>query len=295
MLGLALEHPVDRVTAALSPGDGVRVARVTGRAAGVPEDSQRNAASVAAAALLRAHGRSEGVELEVEKGLPISGGMGGSGASAAAAAVAVDALLGLGSSDEALLEAAMHGERVASGSSGADNVAAALLGGIVLVRIGARRPLVRLPVPDDAFVALLHPGLELDTRAGRGMVPSRIPLDDAVVQWGNTAGLVAALHSGDWDLLADVLVDRVAEPRRAPRVPRFDAVREAAIAAGAAACGLSGAGPAMFALCRGRETAEGAGAAMLRALRAGDAAEGALYVSAVGRRGARVATDWNPA
>ena len=44
------------------------------------------------------------------------------------------------------------------------------------------------------------------------------------------------------------MTDRLAEPYRAPLVPVYDAVRRAALGAGAAGCALSGSGPALFAL-----------------------------------------------
>jgi homoserine kinase len=291
VLGLALEEPSDQVAAVRAQGRGVQAIRVDRSTARIPTDPARNSAGVAADALLRRHGSDAGVELEVTKGLPLSSGMGGSAASAVAAVVAVDALLDLESSPETLLQAALEGERVGSGSTAADNVAAALVGGIVLVRPWARRMLTALPVPDGMTVVLLRPHLELETREGRGLIPQRIPREDAVEQWGDTAALAAALHTEDWDLLADAVVDRVAEPVRAGRIPAFEAQREAALGAGAAAFGISGSGPSTFALCRGEALAGQVASAMERALRRQSDVEGSLYLSPVRRRGATVTVE----
>lgn len=291
VLGLALESPTDQVAAVRAPGRGVRGIRVGQSATRIPSDPARNSAGVAVDALLTQHRSSAGVELELSKGLPLSSGMGGSAASAVAAVVAVDALLGLESSAETLLRAALEGELVGSGSTAADNVAASLVGGIVLVRPWARRVLTALPVPDGMMAVLLRPHLELETREGRGLIPELIPRDDAVEQWGDTAALAAALHSGDWDLLADAVVDRVAEPVRAGRIPAFDAQRKAALDAGAAAFGISGSGPSTFALCRGEDIARQVASAMETALRRNTDVDGSLYRSPVGRRGATVTVD----
>ncbi len=292
VLGLALEEPTDRVSARRIGEPGVRLESVTGDDGRVPRRPEENSAGAAAAALLDAvDTRSAGVSLTLEKGLPLAAGMGGSAASAVAAVVAVDALLGLEADEDVLLDAALAGERVASGAPHADNVAPALHGGILLCRLDARRRLVRLPVPEGLSVALLQPRLELETRAARELLGDRVALADAISQWGNTAALVAALYEGDLDLLADSLVDRIAEPKRAGKVPAFRAVQEAALDAGALGCSLSGAGPSVFALAASREAASRIGESMLAAFRAGSEAGADLHVSGVGLRGARVLDD----
>lgn len=291
VLGLALERPGDRVRASRADEPGVRIAGVTGDDGRIPREAERNSAGAAARALLESAGppaSEAGIALTLEKGLPLSGGMGGSGASAAAAVVAVDALLGLDAGDEALLRAALVGEEVASGGSHADNVAPSLLGGIVLVRPDARRPAVRLPLPGELSVALLHPALELETRSARAALPDSLPLETAVAQWGDTAAVVAALYEGDLELLADAMHERVAEPVRAPQVPGFHAVKAAALEAGALGCSLSGAGPSIFALCASPALAREIGGAMMEAYER-EAGPGArMHAAPVGRRGARV-------
>jgi homoserine kinase len=95
-LGLALRKLGDRVRARRSEAKGVVLSRVEGDRGRLSRDVAVNTACVAAAALLRDHAPSAGVELELYKGLPLGSGLGSSGASAAAAAVVVDAVLELG-------------------------------------------------------------------------------------------------------------------------------------------------------------------------------------------------------
>jgi homoserine kinase len=76
---------------------------------------------------------------------------------------------------------------------------------------------------------------------------------------------VAGLFREDWELIARSVEDRIAEPHRAPAVPGFREVKEAALNTGALAASLSGSGPSMFALCRGRERAQAVGEAMVEA------------------------------
>lgn len=288
IFGLALEAPGDAVTAHLSDHAGLRIRSIKGDGGHLPTDPERNSATVAIAALLSALGRDDGLEVSIDKGLPLSGGMGGSAASAVAAVVAADGLLETGFSRDALLRFALEGERMAAGSGHLDNIAPALFGGLLLVRPGHEPEIVSLPIPDGLSVALLHPEIELNTKAGREVLGSTVPLSEAVAQWGNTAAFVHALHIGDLQLLADSLEDRVAEPRRSGAIPAFEEVREAAVEAGALACGIAGAGPSMFSLCRNEASAAAAGDAMLTAYRANATPAAHLYLSPVSREGARV-------
>lgn len=88
-----------------------------------------------------------GIELQIEKGIPIGSGIGGSAASAVAGVLAANALLGEPLSRLELLKYAILGEKMASGAVHADNVAPALLGSLVLIRSAGTEDVIRLPVP----------------------------------------------------------------------------------------------------------------------------------------------------
>ena len=204
VLGMALEEPGDRVTARRSGSGRVRIVEIRGDGGALSMEPDRNVVGVAATALLRTHGPDAigiGIELTLEKGLPLSAGMGGSAASAVAAVVAVNALLELGASDTQLLQSALAGEAAAAGAGHPDNAAPSLLGGIVLCRgSGDALDLVPLPVPAGLTVVLVHPHVLLPTAEGRAVLPAQIPLPVAVQQWGNVGAMVAALHSASSDL-----------------------------------------------------------------------------------------------
>ena len=86
-LGIAITGMGDRVAAERSSSPGVRVRSVSDPK--IPTDSDRNTAALAAAEVLsRAGARELGLELDIQKGLPLAGGLGGSAASAVAGAVA---------------------------------------------------------------------------------------------------------------------------------------------------------------------------------------------------------------
>src|SRR5262245_4101126 len=144
VLGFALHEPGDEVTASFAPGSGVRIADITGDNGRLPRDAGSNTAGVAARALLERIGERRGVTLSIRKGLPLSSGLGGSAASAVAAVVAVDALIGAGLPPDALMACAFEGERVGAGSAHGDNIAPAIYGGFVLVRVPDPPDIVRL-------------------------------------------------------------------------------------------------------------------------------------------------------
>jgi homoserine kinase len=290
VLGFALDEPGDLVMAIPAEAPGVAIIDVVGDGGRLPREPHRNTAGAAVAALLAHLQTTRGVALTIHKGLPLESGIGSSGASAVAAVVAANELLGRPVGTDVLLACAMAGEQAGCGAAHPDNVAPALLGGFVLARSIDPPDVVRLPVPEGLACALLHPRFPVHTGMARALLGDTVPLKTAVRQWANLGALVAALYTSDRALLARALEDHVAEPKRAGLVPGFYAVKAAALAAGALGCSLSGSGPSMFALAPSLDLAGAAGEAMQRSFAAHNDAGSDLYVSLVGRSGARVVT-----
>lgn len=290
VLGFAIEPLGDTVSAELDGDRGIVIERITGDGGRLPKEADRNTASVAARAVLERSGRSGvGLRLRIDKRAPLASGLGSSAASAVAAAVAVDALLGTELPTAELLRCAMAGERIASGSDHADNLAPSLLGGMVLVRSLEPAPdIVPLPVPDGLSCAIVRPHIAVHTREARARLGESIALADAVTQWGNVGALVAALYRGDLDLLSRALHDAIAEPVRAPAVAGFAIAKRTALERGALGCSLSGSGPAIFALCRDLEQAAAVSVAMAAAIESDTGIDCDRLASVVGAPGARM-------
>lgn len=261
VLGLALAAPGDTVTARLAPGRGVRIVAVHGDGGALSTDAARNTAGIAAASTLARAGVDAGVELELRKGLPLGSGLGSSAASAAAAAFAVNLLIGSPLKKLELIEPCMDAEEAVSGRH-ADNVAPALLGGLVLVRSIAPLDVVRVPVPEGLTMAVVTPAMELPTRQARAVLPREVPLAQLVHNAAHLAAFVSACHAGDLALLSRSLRDAVVTPARAPLIPGSQAALAAALDAGALGSSISGAGPSLFALCRSERAAHDAARAM---------------------------------
>jgi homoserine kinase len=287
VLGFALERPGDAVTVRRTEGRGVVVTSISGDGGRLPKDPTKNTAAVAAQAFLEAVGAPFGVQICVEKRMPLASGLGSSAASAVAAVIAANLLAGEPLSPRELLPFTLLAEKAACGSAHADNTAPALLGGFVLIRSYEPLDVLRLPVPRGLACAVVHPHTEVKTEDARRILKKEIRLADAIRQWGNLAALVASLYEGDLALLGRSLQDVVAEPVRSLLIPGFAAVKRAALAAGALGCSISGSGPSVFALCASADAAELAGATMVEAFRAAGLASD-LFLSAVNTTGPAV-------
>jgi homoserine kinase len=247
-LGLALRQQGDRVRARRASEPGVVLSKIEGDGGKLPREVDRNTAGVAVVELLRRHAPEAGIELELVKGLPLGSGLGSSGASAVAAVVAVDAVLELGLSHEQLVDVARHAEGVACGAAHPDNVAPAVVGGIVLIPSVDPLRLISLPVPRGLWFAIYTPGVSVPTAQARAVLPAEVSLQAAVRQSARLALLVHALHRQDFTLLGEAIVDDIVEPARAQLIPGFLDAKVACYEAGALACSISGAGPTTFAL-----------------------------------------------
>ena len=161
--------------------------------------------------------------------------------------VAVNALLDTPLPTPALLEHALEGEKYASGGLHADNVAPCLLGGLVLCPRVLLPQAIPLPVPAGVSAVLSHPNLQVNTAQARRGLARGYTMEQWLSQQGYLAGFIAACAASDVDLMRRTLKDVIIEPQRAAAVPCFDAVREAALRAGAIGFSLSGSGPSLFA------------------------------------------------
>ena len=263
ILGLALAGAGDTVTAEWTDTPGIHI--LDPGHADLPRDPERHASGLAARAVLdrsKNHPRrGSGIALTVTKGLPLCGGQGGSAASAVAGAVAANALLGQPLDTGALVAACLDAEEIVSGRH-ADNIITSLLGGIVLIRCLDPLDTVQLPVPQELWVVVVRPDQRVRTADARAVLPAQVPRAVALYQAAQVAAMVAALAASDYELLGRAIDDRIAEPVRAGLLPGFREAKAAALKAGALGCSISGSGPSVFALVRGREVGLAVGRAM---------------------------------
>lgn len=250
-LGFAINTVGDEMILTKTTEKGVKISKIEG--AELTFDSSKNAASVVSLAMLDKANADFGIDMQLFKKVKPGSGLGSSASSAAGAAFATNELLGKPFSLLELTDFARLGEEVACGSPIADNVAAAIYGGFILVKSYDPLEIVKLPVPNELWVAIIHPQIEVKTEDARNVLKPTVSIADAVKQSANFAGLVSGLYTDDYQLISRSLIDVIAEPYRKKLIPLFDEVKQAGIQNGALGVGISGSGPTIFGLCKGED------------------------------------------
>jgi homoserine kinase len=256
VLGFAVNAPGDEVIMRFRDEPGVVITKISGDEGRLPYDPAKNTVSVSVQHYLNHIGRSDiGVEIELNKKMPIGSGLGSSSASTVAGLFAINTLMDSPLTKMELVPFAMKGEELACGYGHADNVAPALLGGFVLIRSYEPLDIIQLPFPEELYCSIVFPQVDVPTRDARQIIRSKILLKDAVVQWGNVAGLVSGLYTKNIDLIARSMKDVIVEPVRSILIPDFYRLREIAMENGALSFGISGSGPSVFSFTRNDEDA----------------------------------------
>jgi homoserine kinase len=251
-LGFALENPCDEMTLRLIGEKTIRIKHLDSY--NLPTEADKNVAGKSLLAMLEATNENIGFEVEITKNIKPGSGIGSSSASAVGAAVAANRLLDDRFSRLELAEFALAGEQIASEGRHADNVAPCLFGGFTLVRSVNPLDIVQLDFP-PMFATVIHPQIEIKTSEARKILPTKVPLKDAIRGWANVGALVSALSKKDYELISRSLEDFIVEPVRKKLIPRFDALKTESLKAGALGGGISGSGPSVFMLSENAETA----------------------------------------
>jgi len=281
-LGCALSAPGERMIVHRTSEPGVvRIRAIHGAA--LDMHPERNVASIAAKSLLQSLGNPCGLEMEIFKSILPGSGIGSSAASAAAAVVGVNELLDAGLRPDELIPFALDGESFASGARHADNVAPALLGGLVICP--PEGPPIAIPALEDWSMVVLHPQIPIKTADARAVLPGQVPLKDAAAQAAWFGTFVAACHRGDGTAAAYALEDLLVGPHRSKLIPHFDEVRTLAFDYGARAGGISGSGPSTFWVALDSAAAENIKEA-LSGLMQRHAVPFSIHISAISGRGA---------
>ena len=215
-------------------------------AAQVPRDAS-NIALQAARALLQQLGAPPiALHMRLKNAIPLARGLGSSAAARAGALVAANELARVRGWGKATPEELVSLAARLEGHP--DNTSAALLGGLgasISTQDGAvaeRVPCCRYP----RFAAFV-PDQPVETARARAVLPDMVSRADAVYNVGRTALLMAAMMTGDFELLPHALDDRLHQSQRASLMPGYSAAREAALELGAYGVTLSGAGPTILA------------------------------------------------
>ena len=147
--------------------------------------------------------------------------------------------------------------------------------------------MAQLPGPENLWATVVHPDIEILTKVAREILPREVPLDNVTQQVGNLGGLLCGLIQDDYELISRSIHDVIAEPRRQKLIPEFYRAKRDAMAAGALGFSISGAGPSVFALCEGEETARRVGEEVSRVFTEAPI-QSQVYISRINPRGVHV-------
>ena len=242
VLGLALQL---YSTISLEEIDNGTEIKVTGVDVDKLSNDESNIAYRAANLVFEKSGQKpKGLRLVLTNGIPAIRGLGGSGTAILGGLLTANALCHEPFSQTELLDFATEFE------GHPDNVAASLLGGLVISMMrGNRVHSIQLNCASDLRVVVAIPNFSLSTRAARGVLPQTVDFADAIHNVSRSSMLVAAIASGKLEMLAFAMEDRLHQPYRSSLIPGFNDVAESAMRAGALSVALSGAGPSVAAYC----------------------------------------------
>lgn len=277
-LGLALQlHNRMRFERTEGP---VRVT-TRGEGEGVLEGGPENLVYRAVERLCREVGRpAPALRITLENRIPVSRGLGSSSTAIVGGLVGANALLGEPLDREQVLRLAVEIE------GHPDNVTPALLGGFQVTSLTDEGLLhLQIPAPPGLRAVVCIPEAAVSTEAARRVLPQTYSRADAVFNIGRVSLLVAALLTGQLEVLRPAMQDRIHQPYRASLIPGFEAALRGALEAGAAGACLSGSGSTMLALTTRNEAA--VGEAMVAAVREAGVAARWLALD-VDTEGARV-------
>jgi homoserine kinase len=213
---------------------------VIGEGAEKLNKGSRNLLTKAYAHLHEACGRpARGVTIKAHNYIPMSSGLGSSAAAIVAGLFGANEMLGNPVDVNGLLKLATEME------GHPDNVAPALLGGLVVSVMKQDEIITRRYEVPALTVVIVKPDVEWLTKTARAVLPKSVSRADAIHNIGRTTLVVDALRNGDLNLLRQVMEDRIHQPYRLRHISGGMAAYKCARQFGAAA--LSGAGPSIIA------------------------------------------------
>ena len=282
-LGLALDLwnetvlSTDSVPDSRTGTDKRMIVLVKGEGAGLLAQNEKNWIVRTAQKLAERAGKKlPPFQAECLNQIPLSSGMGSSAATIVTGLLAGNALLENALSNEEILNLASELE------GHPDNVAPALLGGLVVSTVNEGKVIARrIPMEINLCITIALPEFYLPTKQARAALPRKVPVKNAVHNISRALLVTEAFRAGDLHLLGQAMTDKLHQPYRLKLIPGALAAMEAAKEAGASAVALSGAGPSLIAFSS--KTEAGIGEAMKRAYEAAKLKTRIFNLRAAGR------------
>lgn len=208
----------------------------------LPTDSNNLINKIAQQLFAKAGLQEQPLKISMYSDIPLTRGLGSSASAIVGALVAANEMLGKRFTDQELFHMATELE------GHPDNVGASLFGGIIVSSWdGNSAPYVKITPANALETFVIIPDFQLSTEKARHALPQQYTKADVVFNIGRSSLLVAALASGQLQLIQQAMQDRIHQPYRAPLIPGMSYILEHAVEHGALGAALSGAGPTLIA------------------------------------------------
>lgn len=160
------------------------------------------------------------LRINIHSNIPVARGLGSSSSVIVGALIAANELLGRPADEVALLSIACEIE------GHPDNITPAIVGGLVISSQEEDGRVVyrKLKWPDNWAVTVCVPDFELSTDIARSVLPTEVPIKDAVFNAQRLAMFVEAIHTEDAELMKLALKDKLHQPYRMKLVPGLDKI-----------------------------------------------------------------------
>jgi homoserine kinase len=246
IFALALNEPYDEIELILNDTDKISI-EIINDIQNIPTHPPDNTAGLAVLELFKQHKLKQGLTIRIIKHICSGGGMGTTGASAAGAIFGLNHLLNLNLSTNEVIDFARKGEVASGGSPHADNVAAAILGGFVLVKSYNPIDVLKLNIPK---IPVVLAAIRKSLRTTRGYITYEIGQEKLKEQMARCSRVIHALHTEDLEEFGKAIsVDHIHEPVRGAAIPGYWEVKKEVIDVGAYGCTISGGGSSVIAFC----------------------------------------------
>jgi len=246
IFALALKEPYDEIELILNDSGKISI-EIENDNQGIPTNPVDNTAGLAAQKLFTEKAIKNGLVIRILKKMSSGGGLGTTGASAAGTIFGLNSLLNLHLSKNEMIDFARKGEVASGGSPHADNVAAGILGGFVLVKSYRPIDVLKLDLPD---IPVVLAAIRKSQRTTRGFITYEIGQDKLKEQMARCSRVIHAIHTKDLVEFGNAIsLDFIHEPVRGSAIPDYWDIKRKVISMGAYGCTISGGGSSVIAFC----------------------------------------------
>ncbi len=246
IFAMALKEPYDEMLLELTNDNAITI-NFEGDSQNIPITIEDNTAGLAILELKKRYKPDLGVKVTITKHMTSGCGLGTTGTSASSAIYGLNKMLQLNLSDNELVDLARMGEIASGGSPHADNVAAAMLGGFILIKDYHPIDVLKLQMPEFPVVLAV---IKKTQRTTRGFITYEIGPDKLKDQMARCSRVIHAIHTRDAEEFGKAIsVDHIAEPVRSAVIANYNETKAKVLAAGAFGSTVSGGGSSVITIC----------------------------------------------